>query len=303
MSNLWEKYLIIVYIIQLIIAFIIVLYSVIRRRSIPLEKIAILVLLPVFGLFIPYLGRIFPSEQKEGDLDDVFDHGVEDIRDDIRYEKMLEFEKEFNYVPLDEALILNNSSVKKELILDIAKADAMGHLEFLKLAMTDRDMETSHYAASIVMEVNRGFQEAIQNAVTKYSAEPENIDNLIRYVEVIGKYYHSGLLDENNERRYATQYSKLLDELLGRGYYTEKFFQEKINLDIEINELARIFDWIAFYKEKYPESDSPYLLMMKYYYFTKNIEGIKKVLEALENSHVNTTPKGEDMIKYWKSIV
>ncbi len=303
MINFLEKFWIIFYIVQMIIAIVIVVKSLIAKKKIPLEKIAILILIPIFGLFIPFLGVLLPHKKQEGDLDDVFDHDVENIRNDIRYEKIVEIEKEINYVPLDEAIILNNASVKRELILDLSKNDARGYLGFLRLAMEDSDMETSHYAASLIMEVNRTFQSKIQKCIINYNADPTNVDNLKSYVDIMEQYYNSGLLDENNEQKYALEYSKLMGELLQSGYYSEKLFKEKINIDIKLDKLDNLFSWVSMYKEKYPESEAPYLLTMKYYYYMNDIAGIKQVLGFLEQSHINKTLKGEDMIRYWKTVM
>ncbi len=303
MIRILERYWILVYIVQIILALVIVVKATLRGKGIPLEKIAIMILIPIFGLFIPFIGVIFHNKKDEGDLDDIFDHGVGDIRNDIRYERMVEFEKEVNYVPLDEALLLNDSRVKRELLLDVSKEDTMGYLGFLRNAMVDKDMETSHYAASMVMEINSRFQEIIQGYLLKYRANPNDVENLKGYVNIVGRYYHSGLLDNNNERRYANEYSHLLSDLLTCGYYTENLFKEKINLDIKLNNLAHLFEWIALYKERYPESEWPYLLMMKYHYSVNDTNGIRTVLKFLDDSYINKTLEGESMIQYWKTVV
>lgn len=294
-----SKYVIYVFLSQLMIALIIGALAARKKQILPLEKIAIIAFVPIFGLIIPYLGFLFPKKEGDGDLTDVFDHNSEDIRNEIRYEKSIEIEKEVNYIPVEEALLLNNSSVKRKLIMDTARDEAYDYISFLRLAMSDRDMETSHYAASIVMEINRKLQTLIQKAATDY--EKNNLDAkiLFGYVEIVGKYYKSGLLDEGNEKRYGVLYSRLMGELINLEYYTEALFKDKIETDLKLNEYINLFHWIERYHEKYPESEKPYLLMMKYYYLTNNVDGINKILRSIENTHVNITREGYEIIKYW----
>lgn len=274
-----------------------------RRKRIlyPMEKMAITAFIPVFGLVIPYLGIVVRKTDGEGDLADVFDHSSEDIRNDIRYEKVIEMDKEVNYVPVEEALILNNSTVKRKLIMDTAKEDAYEYISFLKLAMADHDMETSHYAASIVMEVSRNLQEVIQKASVQYEKEKTDLDHLEIYSDIVGKYFRSGLLDEKNSKRYGATYSRLLGELIMNGRFTEKIFREKIETDIEIGEWNTLYEWIEKYREKYPESEHPYLLSMRYFYISNNKRGIDRVLVDLDRTHVNFSREGHEIVKFWSS--
>ncbi len=295
-----NRYILLIFFFQLIVAILHGLWAMKKGHNMPLEKMAIIAFIPVLGLVIPYLGFLFPKKEGEGDLADVFDHNSEDIKNDIRYEKIVEIEKEVNYVPVEEALILNDSLVKRKLIMDTAQEDASEYLSFLKLAMADSDMETSHYAASLVMEISRRLQNIIQKSSVEYEKDKMNVDKLVKYIDNVGKYYNSGLLDENNERRYGILYSDLVEKLIGLDYFTEAIFKEKIETDIKLMTRSNILDWIELYNEKYPESEKPYLLKMKYYYITNNIEGINHTLKSLESSHVNITREGNEIIKYWE---
>ncbi|MBF4694203.1 hypothetical protein [Fusibacter ferrireducens] len=295
-----SRYILIVFLFQLIIAALHGFRAVKKNKVMPLEKMAIIAFIPVLGLIIPYLGFLFPKKEGTGDLDDLFDHNSEDIKNDIRYEKLVEIEKEVNYVPVEEALILNSSSVKRKLIMDTAKEDASEYLNFLKLAMIDPDMETSHYAASLVMEISRELQNIIQKSAVEYEKDKTNVEHLAKYVENVGKYYNSGLLDENNERRYGVLYSGLIGNLIDLGYFTETLFREKIETDIKLMMHSNIFDWIKRYNEQYPESEKPYLLKMKYYYITNNMDGINQTLKTLKSLRVNITHEGNEIIKYWE---
>ncbi len=270
-----------------------------NNQPFPFEKMTITAFIPVVGLVIPYLGFLFPKKEGEGDLADVFDHNSEDIKNDIRYERNVEIDKEINLVPVEEALLLNNNAVKRRLIMDTAKEEAYDYISFLKLAMADSDMETSHYAASIVMEINRKLQTLIQKSSAEYEKNKEDKENLARYAELVGRYYKSGLLDDINQSRYGRLFSKLIGELILGNYYSETLFRDKIETDFAIRDYSDIVFWIEKYREYYPESEAPHLLMMKYYYLTNNFQGIQSVLVAISNSHVNLTRYGNEIVKFW----
>jgi len=294
-----SRYVILIFVFQLLIALIHGFWAAKKKQILPLEKMAIIAFIPVAGLIMPYLGYVLPKKEGEGDLVDVFDHNREDIKNEIRYEKVIEIEKEVNYIPVEEALLLNSSSVKRKLIMDTAKEEAYEYISFLKLAMSDSDMETSHYAASIVMEINRKLQTLIQKAAADYERNNTDAKSMFDYVDIVGKYYKSGLLDEGNENRYGLLYSRLIEELMNLEYYTEALFKDKIETDIKLKEYINLMNWIEGYHNKYPESETPFLLRMKYYYITNNANGINQVLRSIETSHVNLTREGNEIIKYW----
>lgn len=292
------EYVAILMLFQILLALLIGLLEKKKYGVFPVERMAVIALVPGFGFAIPYFGRLFKDSGGDN-LTDIFDHSGQEISNDIRYEKRIEFDKETNLVPVEEALIMNNSIVKRKLIMDTAKEDAYDYISFLKVAMADQDMETSHYAASIVMEINRKLQNVIQEASVAYEHNKHETRNLENYTEIVGKYYHSGLLDDANERRYGYLYSKLLGELLQHKHYNEHLYTEKIVTDIRLMNYPEVFPYLEMYENRYPESETPYLLKMRYHYLTGNPDGIRSVLNKIDAVHVNLSRKGQEIIKFW----
>ncbi len=260
--------------------------------------ICILILMPVAGLVfftIVWVYQLTPRETP----DDIFDHNLDVTENVLRYEKKIEFSKEVNYVPVEEALILNNSAVKRKLIMDTVKEDAYDYISFLKMAMADHDMETSHYAASIILETNRNLQNVIQATAVAYENDKDNMEALEAYTEVVGKYYKSGLIDSASEVRYGNIYSQLLQTHLSLKKHSEYIFTEKIETDIKLGNYHEVSSDIEYFRKNYPESEKPYLLLLKLYYQQKNYEGIQDLLSEMEDYHVNFSRKGQEIIKFW----
>lgn len=269
-----------------------------HRRPLPLEKIAITALIPFMGLLIPYLGQVFKNKEVEA-LSDTFDREEYRFKHDIRYLKMAEIEKEINTVPVEEALILNDSSTKRRLIMDTAKENAYDYITFLKLAIRDQDMETSHYAASLVMEIKRNLQNLIQSLSVAHGHDPENLVVLEQYIEVVSKYYRSQLLDEKNQERYAYLYSQLLADYLTKAVPTERWLEEKIDVDFHLGHLKEIETWVNIYYQTFPDSERPYLLLLKYYYKGGDQAQFEKTLKALKGSHIKLSREGLSIVRYW----
>lgn len=269
-----------------------------KKQPLPLEKIAITALIPMMGLFMPYLGLIFKNKEVEV-LSDTFDREEYRFRHDIRYLKKAEIEKEINTVPVEEALILNDSVTKRRLIMDTAKENAYDYITFLKLAIRDQDMETSHYAASLVMEIKRNLQNLIQSLSVAHGHDPDNLIVLEEYIQVVSKYYRSQLLDEKNQERYAYLYSQLLDAYLTKTTPSEHWLEEKIDVDFHLGHLKEIETWINVYYQSYPDSERPYLLLLKHYYHNGDQAKFDITLKALKGSHIKLSREGLSIVRYW----
>lgn len=292
------KYVVLICIIQCLTALWLILNAKRKKVSVPMVYVAMLILMPVVGLAFFLISWLYHMAAKETP-DDIFDHTWDIEENSLRYEKKIEFNKEVNYVPVEEALLLNNSSVKRQLIMDTVKEDAYDYISFLKMAMADHDMETSHYAASIVLETNRNLQNIIQGTAVAYENDKEDVEALENYTEVVGKYYKSGLIDAASEIRYGNIYSQLLQEHLNLKRYSENIFIEKIETDIKLGNFGEVLSDIELFRKKYPESENPYLLLLKYHYKQRNYEGIQGLIEDMDERHINFSRKGQEIINFW----
>lgn len=267
-------------------------------KPVPLEKMTITALIPIVGVIIPYTGRFFQFKTVEA-LSDVFTRDKFEFKNDIRYLKKSDIEEEINTIPVEEALILNSSNIKRKLIMDTAKENAYEYITFLKLAVKDQDMETSHYAASLIMEIKRNLQNLMQSLSVAHETNPEDLPIIEHYLDVVGKYYHSGLLDEKNEERYAYIYSGLLKKRLDKKANSDYWLEEKIEVDFRLQDLKSAEYWIDVYYREFPDSEKPYLLLLRYYYQIGAQDLFEKALRMLKDSHIKLSRKGLDIIRYW----
>lgn len=274
------------------------IYARSKKRALPLEKMTVTALIPILGILIPYLGKVF-SFKKVDSLSDVFSQEEYQFKNDIRYLKKPRVEEEINTIPMEEALLINNGAVKRKLLMDTAKESAYEYINFLRLAISDNDIETSHYAASLIMEIKRNLQNSLQTLSVLHEQTPESSAILEEYLKVVEKYYHSKLLDEKNEERYAFIYSKLLEEQLILRTADEHWLEEKIAIDFKLKQYRSAEKWIDAYYKSFPDSERPYLLLLRHYYQYGNQVLFDKALRLLKDSHIKLSPEGLDMVRYW----
>src|SRR4051812_19179699 len=76
-------------------------------------------------------------------------------------------EKEINFVPIQDALLLNDNQTKRKLLIHSLKENSIQNTSILTNALQNEDTETSHYAATAIMEMKRKLQNSLQEFAEK----------------------------------------------------------------------------------------------------------------------------------------
>lgn len=206
-----------------------------------------------------------------------------------------------NLVPLEEALLLNDNSVKRKLLLDILKKDITKYPAILKTALGSEDSETSHYAAAGIVEIKRKLLKSVQEWSRKYETKKDE-DTLIFYAHALKKYQGCGLLDETSNRKAKEAYQKVLKELLEFYSHEEEFFIDRINYEIEAGEFELAGLYCKKFMDAHKQGEMPYLMYLKLFYQSRDRNSFDDILKALEASNVSLSRNTWNIIKFWTEV-
>jgi len=275
----------------------IVFYRKDKQKSI--YRFIIVLFIPILGflyILLPYIFR----RRRDNDALKEYEEYIKKYREYKKVFKGIDVDREINLVPINEAIDLNNNFIKRQLIIDILKEDYKEHINVLKKALQDEDTETSHYAATGITEIKNEFQKELLKRKKNYISD-KNIDNTNEYLNIIESYLESGLLDSNNYKEYENLYSNILEELLYKYKSEEKYYMDKINLEIRRKKFikAKMF-CDQFYKE-YKNSENPYIMYMKLYYNLRDREKFKqKIEELISKDNIKLSNEGINIIRFWR---
>lgn len=65
-------------------------------------------------------------------------------------------------VPLEEALLINEPGVRRELIMDVLNDDPEEYMDLLKQARMNEDVEVVHYAITAMVELSKEYDFRLQ---------------------------------------------------------------------------------------------------------------------------------------------
>lgn len=200
-------------------------------------------------------------------------------------------------IPLEDALLMNDTAIKRKQLLNIAKDDILPFIDSLHLALEDEDSETSHYAATAITNIKKKLDVELQKKEVEYEQDKDNLDYTKEYYSILDTYLRSKLMDFSERKiklyTYIEILKKLIDNDAGDEYYTKI-----IDAFYESNSLNDVERYCLDFLEKY-NNETAFLSCLKYYYITKNKERFDEVLAQLRSSAIKLSNGGINIIRFW----
>jgi hypothetical protein len=257
------------------------------------------------ALFIPFSGFVFvlisifyEMKKRESRLD--FRGLMNNEKTDLNILSKANYDEKINTVPLEEAFIINKNSVKRRLMLEVLKSDAARYVKQLKIALSDNDTETSHYAASAMSEVKRKFENIIQELVVKYERNKTDRQLSEELVETISKYLKMNLLDSNTKIKYEYILVNAAESLIHQYEDTNvEVYKELLECLFDLKEYNRAQEAGQLFLQRHSHFEEPYVLLLKLYYMQQKRDAFLQIFEALRKSPVKLSNNGLNMVRFW----
>lgn len=274
--------------------------SVWKKRQNGLIIAIMITFLPVIGLVLAlYLFKSsgFRRQLEARGPDFLLAQGEQAVR--IQLRQPVEIEKEMNLVPIQDALLLNDNKTKRKLLIHSLKENTIQNPIVLEKALENEDSETSHYAATAIMEIKRKLLNRIQLLEEELKKKPDDAHVLSTYAGVICEYLHKGFLDAGTYHEYQILLSAVLERILTGGHGSKQHYIDKINTDLELHEYKKANFYCERFMEDYSDDEMAYLLAMKLHYTLKNSSRLQEVISLLKKQSVRLSPQGLSMIRFW----
>ncbi|MCR5282557.1 MAG: hypothetical protein K6E18_04245 [Lachnospiraceae bacterium] len=267
-------------------------------------------------LFVPIWGTVMLWWQKKSDADEEREKefleirmGERDFDQDERFQgvsKSIQVDQDDmreKVVPIEEALVVNDTATRRELIVDVLYTNPNDYISQLYKAKANSDTEVVHYAATALAEIQKEFDLAFQDIAMRKSAHPmdESIDQ--EYRRMLEKYIDSGLLEGDGLKNQQRIYS----ELLGRDIEKENtrglwgLLNKKAETDLALEDEKALDQDIAMMEERWPERDGVYKFKLKRAMLQKDRKKIEELLRQMEENNIFLSAELRNMIRFWES--
>lgn len=269
-----------------------------RDRQESIYLLSLIVFLPVIGylfFFIPRLKNVFISVNNRNE--NIY-RVPNEIAPSKEIMKGLDESVALNLIPFEDTLYINKESIKRAAILDLLKND-MGKLSpLLGTALSDKDTETSHYAAVGIVEIKNKLMKELHEYKANYDALKDE-NSLISYAYALKKYLGCGYWEEASKENLMNVYQTILDKLLSSYEGEEDFYIDRINYEIEQKNFYKAGIYCKRFRIAHKESEKPYLMYLKLYYTAGDMKNFSHVLNALKRSEIAISFDTWDIAKFW----
>lgn len=201
-------------------------------------------------------------------------------------------------VPLEEALLINDSSVKRGLILDVLNQSPEEYVELLRQARLNDDAEVVHYAITAMAEMSKEYDLNLQSLEAAYAADPQNEEILDEYISFLDKYLKKEMAQGQYLNMQRNQMASLLKKKLS--------FRESLDLTVRLVEIEldlNQYDQAALYldrmEERWPGQVKTKLLKIRYCAQQRMGGRIQEIIQEIKEEELYLSAEEQDFLRFW----
>lgn len=255
-----------------------------------------MVLVPLWGPLLLVLcarGEAFGDALEDGTLESLR------LNDEIRRGMQVQVrEGDAGVVPLEEALIVNDPSDRRRLMLSMLTEDPDAYLGQLQAAKLNDDVEVAHYAATAVAQISKESDLKLQQLERAFKTDPST-ENLDAYCDYLGTYLDSGLAEGRVEQIQRQQYARLLARRCERedGAALRIRYAAALADAGELDEAEAVITQLV---AEVPDDQEAWMLCLRLAVMRCDGEAVQQVIDAIDNQHVYLSAENREKLAFWR---
>lgn len=255
-----------------------------------------MVLVPLWGPLLLVLcarGEAFGDALEDGTLESLL------LNDEIRRGMQVQVrEGDAGVVPLEEALIVNDPSDRRRLMLSMLTDDPDAYLAQLQAAKLNDDVEVAHYAATAVAQISKESDLKLQQLERAFKTDP-SAQNLDAYCDYLGEYLASGLAEGRVEQTQRQQYARLLARRCERedGAALRIRYATALADAGELDEAEAVITQLV---AEVPDEQEAWMLCLRLAVMRRDGEAVQQVIDAIDNQHVYLSAENREKLAFWR---
>ncbi len=288
-----------IYVINFLIGLFILLLMKIFRVKNAYTNFLLIIAIPFLGIIYILFIYLFKAFIKSDNGNYLIDKENEYDRNISLLIREAELKNKKDLIPIEDALNLNDHSIKRNLVIEMLKEDSYKYLEFLLKALKDEDSETSHYAATAITQLKSKLTVAIQDMEVEYYKNSKNKEVSKEYIKALKECIDSNLIDKKERTRLTYSYKLALENYIRDIEDDENYLNELIKIYIDIKNYDKAIIYSYKYMKKFVQSYKPYMFLLEVYYTLNDKKNFEKVIKSLRESDIKLDKEGLDILRFW----
>lgn len=195
---------------------------------------------------------------------------------------------EMNYVPILDALVTQDNSSLRRLLLDLLKNKTVFSASSVSKAVTSKDAETSHYAASAITDFLSEFRSKAQSMLLRIRQSPFDVTLNISALEYLNQTLNMHVMDEIEQRSYIYTTDGVAENLYtnNKWFMTSEHYLWMTDQLISIKDYHAAAKWVERAQLCRPMELSTFKCAIHLYYASQDHEKLYQTIDALKRSNI-----------------
>lgn len=278
-----------------------IVYIAVRSDALEVTShiIPITIFVPVFGFIILLIADHLTKNGKVGSKE----LELEDLllsEDDFRRIKHEEEKTVKTVVPLEEAIRINDTKIRRKLMMDIMKQDPDKFIKLLQQARLNDDIEVTHYASTAMMEVQRKYEIEIQRYEMELQTNSDDTSVLNAYLKVLRRYIDSGMLEENMIVIQRVRYDSLLKKKIADFPIEKQPYIDSAENLIELGHYEEAEKAARYLTYRWPNDENTWIVKLKLYYESDNKKRFEETILDIKERKIYFSSQFKDLLTFWE---
>ena len=206
------------------------------------------------------------------------------------------------WVPIEEALLLNDSITKRELMMSMLKDQPSNVVALLQEARMNEDVEVVHYATVMLAELHKDYDLKVHQLKEELAEQPDNLSLLEELCLVLEEYLISGLVAGKFAESSRRQYIDLLRRKVALSHELKDFIRLGQQY-LALGEEQRVRQVLEYCQINWPTDESYRVFQFQALVALGDRLGLQQFFQDIDTCHVYFSRRNRQVIQFWRQQV
>lgn len=268
-----------------------------RKITVQVELSVIFLLVPIWGAVMLFTTLYYQKKGKIGTRE--INSDPFDLRTRISARPFIEEELTSKRImSLEEALLLEDPRVRRQLMKTIVQEDPRKFIPVLQRGRLSEDSEVSHYASAAILQLQTNYEVTLQKWETVLSQE-KTAENLKAYIQQLQEYLESDLLPKNAAYSQRQKLRRAAEEYLNRDPDNRFIYLNAVENILELGDYSLAEKQLEEAGHRWKDDERTFLLKLKLYYLQHNSQAMRAEVERALETNLYLSPAVRRNIAFW----
>lgn len=265
--------------------------------------LAMLVAFPLVGavsVLLFNMERQKREQEPEEDFETRFPWLADDVELDKSRAKLSNTAPE-HIVPFQEALLINNMRIRRELIIDVIFESPDQYVKLLHQARLNEDVEVVHYATTILSELSAKYDARLQQLAEAVRDFPDDKELKLAHIRFLYRYIKSGIAEGYHARTLKQSYASIVQDLLKKKIVDDiETYSSLAHVYSELGEMDKLKKLLVKMERQFPEDEATWMAKLEFIIRKKSSSELADFLKKITVKNIYFSRQNRQKLAFWR---